>query len=142
MIGFVVITAVVVAGNVITDIRVFALGLPILVTAVCFEMFVVGLAASFSMRAPFRMSSVPKGDPIRSGVYILAEDIIAVDADQGKTFRRQLQDRYLASKTVQKLCREMDLLWGFSGTIVGAGSIVSLFVVPNKNVAFILGRSS
>lgn len=142
MFFFVVITAVVVAGNVITNIRVFAIGLPVLVTSVSFELLVVGVMTSFgSPRAPFRMSSVPKGDPVRSGVYVLAEDIIAVDAGQGQTFREQLQDRYLASKTVQGLCRELDLFWGFSGTAVGAGAIVALFVVPNANVAFILGES-
>lgn len=142
MIAFVCITAVIVVGNVLTNIRVFALGLPILITAVSFEMLLVGIARSFSLRASFRLSSVPAGDEIRSGVYIMAEDIIAVDAGQGREFRKQLQDRYLASRTLQNLCWELDLLWGVTGTVVGTGTIVALFKVPDENVAFLLGKYS
>lgn len=141
MVAFVFTTVIIVVGNVITNIRVIALGLPVIVTAVCFEMLVVGLASSFHKRAPFRMSSVPNGEMIRSGVYILAEDIIAVDAGQGQAFRRQLKNRYEASRTVKAICHEMDLIWGSLGTVVGIGAIVALFVVPNENVAFILGSS-
>lgn len=134
------ITAIIVTGNIIVNIRVFALGLPVLVAEVSFQMFLAGIAGSLRMKAPFRMSSVPKGEQIRSGVYVIVEDIIAVDAGQGQTFRRELQDRYLASKTVQSLCLSLDFIWGISGTIVGIGAAVALFVVPNENVAFILGE--
>lgn len=134
------ITAIIVTGNILINIRVFALGLPVLVAEVSFQMFLAGIARSFHVNAPVRMSSVPKGHPIRSGVYVIAEDIIAVDAGQGQTFRRQLQDRYLASVTVQSLCRRLDYIWGISGTIVGIGAAVALFIVPNENVAFNLGK--
>lgn len=91
--------------------------------------------------SPIVLYSVPAGDEIRSGVHIMTEDIIAVHACQGREFRQQLQDRYLASRTLQNLCWEMDLLCRTSGTIVGAGATVALFVVPGPNVAFILGES-
>lgn len=142
ILGFIGITATIVIGNVIKSPRVFALGLPILVTEVCFQMLAVAVARSFRARAPFRMSSVQKSEAIRSGVYIMAEDIIAVDAGQGETYRRQLEQRYLASQTVRSLCLEMDYFWGVCGTVVGIGNMVALFVVPNRNVAFILGGYS
>lgn len=142
MFFFVVITAIVVAGNVITNIRVFAIGLPIMVTSVCAEVFLFWIMASCTTCAPFRFSSVAKGEPLRSAVYVLAEDIIAVDAGQGQTFRQQLADRYVASKTLQELCREMDFFWGLSGTLAGAGAIVALWVIHDANLGYILGESS
>lgn len=142
IIGFIGITITIVIGNIKKNIRVFALGLPILVTEVCFQILVVAVMRSFHARAPVHMSTVRKGDAVRSGVYILAEDIIAVDASQGQIYRQQLENRYWASKTVQSLCQEMDYFWGICGTVVGVGTIVTLFVVPSKNVAFILGMWS
>ena len=141
MLGFVGITAVIVVGNITTNIRVFALGLPILMTEVSFQLLAVGVMRSFNLSAPVRISSVPAGFPVRSGVYVMAEDIVAVDAGQGQEYRQQLRDRYLASKTIRALCWEMDLIWGVAGTVVGAGTMVCLFVVPDKNVGFILGKS-
>lgn len=138
--AFIGITAVVVAGNVLKDIRIFALGTPILVAEVSVQLLIVGLLRMSGARAPFRMSSVPKGEPVRSAVLILAEDIIGVDAGEGQAYRQQLNERYLASKTVQNLCLTMDLIWGIAGTVVGLGICIALFVVPNENVAYIIGE--
>lgn len=140
--GFIGITVTIIIGNITKSPRVVALGLPILIAEVSFQMLAVAVARSFHARAPFRMSSVQKGESVRSGVYIMAEDIIGVDAGKGETYRRQLEQRYLASKTVQSLCLEMDFFWGICGTVVGIGNIVALFVVPNRNVGFILGMCS
>lgn len=140
IIGFVSITAVVVAGNVLKNIRIYALGLPILLAEVCFQLFVIAIARVRRAKTPFTMSSVAKDQLVRSGVYVLAEDIIAVDAGQGQTYRRQLSARYGASRVVRSLCWEMDLIWGSTGSFVGVGTIVALFVVPNENTAFVLGK--
>ena len=140
IIGFLGVTAVIVVGNVILNIRVYALGVPLLMTEVCFQILIGAILKSCNVRAPFRMSTVRKGEPIRSGVYVLAEDIIAVDAGQGQKYRRQLEARYLASETVQKLCAELDWFWGVTGTVVGVVNIVLLFVGTGENVAFILGE--
>lgn len=140
IVGFCGVAGVVSAGSAAKLVRVFALGTPLLITEVSIQVLLTAILKSFHVKAPFRMSSVVCGEEIRSAVYVLAEDIIAVDAQQGKTYRRQLENRYLASATVQQLCHEMDWFWGVTGTIVGGGIIASVFAIPSANVGFTLGK--
>lgn len=138
LVAFVAITAVNVVGNIILNIRIVALGLPILIAEVCFQLLVYAILARMHVRIPFRISSVPAGTIASSGAYSLVEDIIAVDGGQGRTYRQQLMDRYKASKTVRSLCHEMDLLWGISGTVIGVGTIVLAFALPDEDLAYTL----
>lgn len=91
---------------------------------------------------PFRLSSTAAHEPTRGGVFVIAEDIIVVDAGEGESFRRELAARYDASVTVRKLCWTLDLMWGISGCLVGGGLIAILYVVPNENVAYTLGKTT
>lgn len=141
IIAFIAITAVSVLGNVLLDIRVVTLGLPVLIFEVSLQVLLSAILASMRVKMPFRVSSVPAGRPIKSGVLCLVEDIIAVDAGQGQTYRKQLMARYNASKVVRNLCHELDYFWGIVGTIVGAGTIVAVFIVPDANLAYILGKT-
>jgi hypothetical protein len=72
-------------------------------------------------RYPFRFSSMSRGDVARPVLYTIVEDVVAVDGGQGTRFRELFNQRYLASKPVRKLLREMDLLWGISGVRRGSG---------------------
>lgn len=132
-------TAIIVAGNVTKDIRIVTLGLPILLVDVCFQLLVMGLMRMFGASAPFRISSVNKGDRIRSGVYAIAEDIVAVDGKQGQAYRRQLESRYIASPTIQNLCMRLDILWGVSGLVVAAICFALIFSLHERNVAYLMG---
>lgn len=140
IINFIAITVIIIVGNIILSIRTVVLGLPILIAVVSAELFLVAIFSSMGLRSPVRISSIPAGEPFRSGVYCLAEDICAVDGGFGQTFREQLQARYLASRTVRKLCWEMDLIWGVSGLIIGVGTAVMVFVIPSANVSYALGK--
>jgi hypothetical protein len=142
MIGFAGITAVVVAGNVTKNIRIVTLGLPLLMVDVSAQLLVIALLHLKEAPAPFRLSSVRRGNRVRSGVYTLAEDIVAVDGGQGQTYRRQLQDRYLASHSFRMMCFHLDLLWSISGIGIGAACIALIFVLEDANVAYILGESA
>ena len=137
--GFASITAIIVTGNVLQNVRIVTLGLPILITDVSAQLLLVGMLRLKGARAPFRMSSVYPGDRIRSGVYALTEDIVAVDGGQGQVYRQQLQDRYVHSRHMQALCLQLDVLWGASGLGVGAGCIALIFALDDANVAYILG---
>lgn len=86
------------------------------------------------------MSSVAASEPVRSGVYLLAEDVVGVDGGQGQTFRRELAARYEASLMVRRLCWRLDMMWGVSGCIVGGGLIALIYAVPNENVGYVLGK--
>lgn len=77
---------------------------------------------------------------MRSGVYVIVEDVVGVDAGQGQTFRRELAARYEASVVVRRLCWWLDIMWGVSGCLVGGGLIAVLYVVPSENRAYTLGK--
>lgn len=140
MINFICVAVIVVVGNVTKNVRVVALGLPVLLANVGAQLLIVSILAAGNKPCPIRMSSVPKGDRIRSGVYAIAEDIVAVDGGQGQVFRDQLRARYLASRSLRSLCFKLDIIWGVSGVAVGGAAIGLLFGLSNKNLAYILGE--
>lgn len=91
--------------------------------------------------SPVRFSSAPRGEPIKSGVLAIAEDIVAVDAKKGTELRVLMHQRYDASPPIQKVCRNLDLLWGISGIGVTAGIVAVIFAVNNNSVGFAVGTS-
>lgn len=138
--GFIVVAAVIIVGNVIKSVRTTALGLPILVIQVCGQLLLAAILAKTNFRSPVRISSVSRGQPVRSGVYSIVEDIMAVDANEGQEYRRQLEKRYQASATVRRLCWVMDLIWGVTGVAAGAVAIGLLYGLDSANVGYILGE--
>ncbi|KAJ5543797.1 hypothetical protein N7513_003380 [Penicillium frequentans] len=61
------------------------------------EMLVFEALCVFEKPASFRISSIPKGNPMRPALYPLLEDIIAVDGKGGTGFRERLAQRYKTS---------------------------------------------
>ncbi|GAB1192830.1 hypothetical protein APSETT444_002027 [Aspergillus pseudonomiae] len=48
-------------------------------------------------KAPFRISSTPKGSTMPTALYVMIEDVVAVDGGGGQKFRYALRVRYLSS---------------------------------------------
>ncbi|KAK3117989.1 hypothetical protein LTR53_000141 [Teratosphaeriaceae sp. CCFEE 6253] len=140
LICFLGITALIVAGNVAENVRIVALGLSVLLVCVCGQLLFAVILALTRTPAPFKISSVPQGQPVRSGVYAIVEDVVAVDGGQGQSFRKQLEVRYLASQTVRELFSRLDLLWGTSGIATGVTTIGLVVRLKDQNVAFVLGE--
>ena len=65
----------------------------------------------FQVPAPVRISSLPRGAPLRPGIYPLVEDICAVDGGGGTAFRRRLHRRYAASRVFRAMLRRLGLFW-------------------------------
>ncbi|KAK5674227.1 hypothetical protein LTS10_013064 [Elasticomyces elasticus] len=139
LIDFTVITALVTAGTVIPSIRLVAIGLPVLLISVGTQLLVAAALVYTRTAAPFTISSVGKGQPVRSGVYAITEDIVAVDGGQGQAFRQQLEARYLASRTIRGLFHRLDLVWGVSAVVVGALSTGLLFGLESQDAGYVLG---
>lgn len=66
---------------------------------------------SFSIPAPVRISSIPRGAQLRPGIYPLIEDICAVDGSGTTEFRRKLNHRYAASHVFRTMLRRLGLFW-------------------------------
>lgn len=87
---------------------------------VCIELILVEIGISLNISAPFRFSSVPKGARLRPGVFIVTEDVVAVDGKQGEAWRQAWNDRYEADVELRWLCRTLDWAWGVSGLCIVA----------------------
>lgn len=137
--GFVVVTAIIVVGNVIVSPRVSALGLPVLITEVGVQISIGAVFASKKAPSPIVISSVRKGKQVRGGTYAITEDIIAVDSDGGVQFRQELSDHWEASHNIRHLFIAMDWAWGVSATSLGAISIGLVSGLESEDAAWAVG---
>jgi uncharacterized membrane protein (DUF485 family) len=81
---------------------VLYLGLILGLTSVC---------TALKIKTPFRMSSLPAGQPFRPAFYFLWEDLVAVDGGGGFAFRRRISKRYEASPPFQRLMQHLTLFF-------------------------------
>lgn len=137
--GFLALTVVITVGIVVEDLTVVSLPLSILLLYVCAELVLAPVGMAVGMRAPFRLSSVAKGELLRPGVYVIVEDVVAVDGQQGQEWRRAWAARYEASPALQRFLRTMDLVWGVTGLAVVAVVWGVVFGVSNAEVGYVVG---
>lgn len=65
----------------------------------------------FPFKIPVRVDSDPVGTPVRPLVYYAAEDFMAVDAWQGRSFRRKYRARYDSSPMFRRMILELTWFW-------------------------------
>ena len=138
--GFVIITILISLGSSLENLTVVSLPLSILVLYVSLELLIAETLLTMGIRAPFRLSSVARGDPLRPGSYVIVEDVVAVDGKQGRAFRQAWCSRYEASPALQSHLRRMDLLWATTGLAIVAIVWGCVFGVGNKNVGYAIGE--
>ena len=137
--GFSVLTILISLGIALENIRIVALPLSILILYVSTELLIAQALLAMGVRAPFRLSSIAKGDPARPGTYVIVEDVVAVDGEQGQAWRRAWSSRYEASRAMQSHLRRMDLLWGITGLGIVAVVFGCAFGIENENVGYAIG---
>lgn len=72
-------------------------------------------------RLPFRVSSDARGERCKPFVYYIIEDFIAVDAQQMRRYREELQTRYRASPLFRRLLWDINMWWTVGGVVfIGA----------------------
>lgn len=92
------------------------------------------ILVSFSIRSgmhrgnPFRISSHPKGAPIRPAACSIVEDVIAVDTGAERKYRKAIDDRWRASPTFVAMLWQMNLFWGIPASLLGVAIIVVVSV--------------
>lgn len=70
-----------------------------------------------------------------TALYVLVEDIVAVDGAGGQKYRRALRDRYLASPYFRQMLFEMNCFWG-GGSIVSATAVTIVIFTTSRDVAY------
>lgn len=86
-------------------------------------------------KAPFRISSTPKGSVMPTALYALIEDVVAVDGGGGQIYRYALRTRYLSSPYFRRMLFEMNCFWS-GGSIVFAAAITAIIFTTSEPVAF------
>ncbi len=91
-------------------------------------------------KAPFRISSTPKGGEVYPGVYYLIEDIVAVNAGAGRPFREALAARYIASPRFRRMIKVQSLFWSIPSLIVAIVCTIIIVIHPiSKEVGYGIG---
>lgn len=91
-------------------------------------------------KAPFRISSTPRGSVMPTALYVLVEDIVAVDGGGGQSFRYALRKRYLSSPYFRRMLFEMNCFWA-GGSLIAAAAITAIIFTTPINVAYTVCNS-
>jgi hypothetical protein len=100
-------------------------------------MLIIDIMRYFNVRAPVRISSLPRGSLLRPGIYSIIEDVIAVDGSGGLEFRQRLNLRYQASHHFRKMLHRLTLFWAFGSIGIAAGTTAIIFTT-HRNVAYVV----
>lgn len=104
------------------------------------ELTLLAFLDAIGAKAPVRISSVPRGSPMRPGIYTIIEDVIAVDTGKGKAYREALNARYEISPRFRRMLRQLNWFWAIPAVIVGGGAIAIVWIQDiEQTVSYGLG---
>ncbi|OKL58188.1 hypothetical protein UA08_06656 [Talaromyces atroroseus] len=121
-------------------IRLLAMPLPTVMFYFGGVHLTLDILRMFGYKAPFRISSTPRGSVMPTALYVLVEDIVAVDGGGGQSFRFALRTRYLSSPYFRRMLFEMNCFWA-GGSLIAAAAITAIIFTTPENVAYTLGWS-
>lgn len=91
-------------------------------------------------KATFRISSTHQGSVMPTALYVLIEDVVAVDGGGGQKYRHALRNRYLCSPYFRQMLFEMNCFWAGSSIVFAVAITAIIFTTPEP-VAYTLGWS-
>jgi hypothetical protein len=103
------------------------------------QLIITGIMSKLGLRTPIRISSTPRGELMKPGVFVLIEDIVAVDGGGGQEFREALVRRYDGSELFRRLVEQMNWFWGSGSMVVAGGVTAIVYIIEDKSVVFALG---
>ncbi|OJJ51228.1 hypothetical protein ASPZODRAFT_56216 [Penicilliopsis zonata CBS 506.65] len=119
-------------------VRLVAMVLPSVMFYFGFVHLSLDVLRMMGFKAPFRISSTPKGSVMPTALYVLIEDVVAVDGGGGQMYRYALRTRYLSSPYFRRMLFEMNCFWA-GGSIIWAGAITAIVFTTPEPVAYTLG---
>lgn len=118
-------------------IRLLAMPPASMLFAVGIQMLIIDILRYMKVPAPFRISSLPRGTPLRPGIYSIIEDVIAVDGSGGTEFRQRLNLRYMASHVFRQMLHRLTLFWAV-GALLAASATTAIIFTCSRNVAYVV----
>ncbi|KAF3384816.1 hypothetical protein F1880_002923 [Penicillium rolfsii] len=119
-------------------VRLVAMVLPTVMFYFGFVHLTLDILRIMGYKAPFRISSTPKGSVMPTALYALIEDVVAVDGGGGQIYRYALRVRYLSSPYFRRMLFEMNCFWS-GGSIIFAAVFTAIIFTVSEPVAFTLG---
>ena len=101
------------------------------------QLLIVDIMRLAGLKAPVRMSSLPRGSSLRPGIYAFIEDVVAVDGSGGTEFRQRLNLRYQASKRFRQMLHRLTLFWALGALAIASATTVVIFTVE-KDAAYVV----
>ena len=141
IIGFAIVTAVLASGSGEDppNIRQCSMPQAIVLYLAGSQLFIMGVMNSMGWKTPLRLSSTLSGSVTPPGVYLLMEDIVAVDGGGRQEFRKCLAARYNASPQFRMMLAQLNWFWAIGSLLVALVTTVICYVVSDLNVVFALG---
>ncbi|KAK2594698.1 hypothetical protein QQS21_007608 [Conoideocrella luteorostrata] len=120
------VTALFVVGSAphIVWLRVLCMPAPAILYCLGGCMAVMMLYTVMGWKAPFRISSTAKGEPVLPAAYYFIEDVVAVNAKAGRPYREALAARYKASPRFQRMLYVQSIFWSIPSVILAAALTV------------------
>ncbi|PVH71916.1 hypothetical protein DL98DRAFT_434271 [Cadophora sp. DSE1049] len=108
------------------------------------EVLLIELMRAFRVKAPFRVSSVAKGEYLRPALFTLIEDVVAVDGNGGSGYRVRLNARYEASRDFRRLLVFMTWFWMVPSLLVAVATSAVIFWphLLQRDLAYVIGWSA
>ncbi|OAQ74161.1 hypothetical protein VFPPC_01725 [Pochonia chlamydosporia 170] len=125
------VTALFVVGSAphIVWLRVLCMPAPAILYCLGGVMALITVWNVMGWKAPFRISSTAKGEPVLPAVYYFIEDVIAVNAKAGRPFREALAARYQASPRFQRMLFIQSIFWSIPALVI-AVALTVVAVLP------------
>lgn len=121
-------------------VRPLAMPAPLFFLQFGIQLLVTGWMSAARKPAPFRISSIPKGERMVPLVFTLVEDIVAVDGGAGKAYRTKLLARYRLSPRFRMLVAQINWFWGIGSFLVGSATLAVMWTV-SEEIAYGIGKS-
>ena len=113
VIAITAVTALFIVGSAphIVWLRVLCMPGPAILYSFGGVLFAITMWSLSGRKAPFRISSTPKGGEVHPGVYYFVEDVVAVNANAGRPFREAFAARYEASPRFRNMIWNQSIFW-------------------------------
>ncbi|KAI4754028.1 hypothetical protein E4T52_12910 [Aureobasidium sp. EXF-3400] len=103
------------------------------------RLLITGVLCHLGWTTPITLSSTKRKQPARPGVFVLIEDVVAVDGGGGTLYREVLIARYEASPYFRTLLRQLNWFWGLGSFAVALMTTILIYTVESEDAAFGLG---
>lgn len=101
------------------------------------ELLIIDVMRIAGIKAPVRISSLPRGSPLRPGIYSIIEDVCAVDGSGGTEFRQRLNLRYQASHLFRQMLHRLTLFWAAGAIGIATVTTILVFTIQ-RDAAYVV----